>query len=913
MADGCDSFTQHAWKQDLCANCLKPRDKHTTVPVPAKRPVKPARPASRAPSTAETAPVLEAPDWNGTEMENGTGEKQKSKGEPRFKPTIAAKPDGLRQGSPETEGQGRGRAKPPISAVKPTISTKSSVKVQRSNTEPRSSALGKDGRNETAVVEDDGIYGAPSTGEGITQLPPDGAYDTVPKPVAVQEGEQQHYYSKYDVAFKGLSGSPTPVGGHARNRSLDRLKYDIEIVMPYTVVDISTDPPGLDPDGGPPRMPSSSPPDKENSTNGKSRSASPLARGSPSASPLSRRKDGGSPTQRHIMRILDSAESAELEGVQSGRASPGKPVILHGEKDRMKTRPFRSPTTNRKVALFIAPGGTDNGVYEDVADPDSIPEDSARPTNQDTKEAEGKFTRNVPVRTSSQKSAVFEAKLSTIAQSLEFHKQKGGGKSTEPSAVPAPTEAPGPTEPELIQVPISKKDKKKAAQAAKEEAKPEKARKGSVGKSFFRKLFGRGSGGGDNEETATGSTEGAVEPDTVSVGSEEGQGNSKCSSLSASVENSPRLPRGRMGSDTDEKLGQVARNLSRGESIRESALFSVELKQALARNSSIGEKDIAGAIAKYREGKREGSVGAEVNRPEGKSAPPVKPGVDKKPVRTDDQKNDAGEKPNLRQTKKATSETLPQKTGPDVDKVDFSSKGDPKPEHSTFGKERKSMEVSAKDVVPGKDRHTISIEGPSLKGSTSPVKRTSITESGADDTSRIPGTNKADVSAKPEVKAKPEKSRRPPPVPPPMPPPANQTNRRSSCTSPVSPRPNVPPPPSPKYPDPSTNTASKTSPAEDPVIPRENAPLSPTKGDKKEAGKGDFSEIYGKRPEISAPRLDRTSAIFEVNVGMIEAGAGSTSPPFGSPRDPPETATFHTTMTLDRRPRPKSELQTSEC
>ena len=58
----CNDFQQHAWKKELCANCLKTRSQHFGVPVPAKR------------TTVSTVPSLDLPNTsraNG-ETEEGT-------------------------------------------------------------------------------------------------------------------------------------------------------------------------------------------------------------------------------------------------------------------------------------------------------------------------------------------------------------------------------------------------------------------------------------------------------------------------------------------------------------------------------------------------------------------------------------------------------------------------------------------------------------------------------------------------------------------------------------------------------------------------------------------------------------------------------------------------------------------------
>ena len=889
MSDvACSNFTQHAWKQDLCSDCHKPRDKHT-CPVPAKRPVKTPGAENGSNGTAEEG--------------EGSGGGRAQKPEARVKPTIASKPDGVKPGSPDLEAKGRGRPKPALIGVKPNVAPKTAAKPQRKDVLNQVQGKG--------VVEDGGIY-------GHGNVPPaDGAYDDVPHPVPVPQ-DASHYYSKYDVTFKGMSGKPAPIGTHVRNKSLDRLKNDIEIVMPYNVVDVSTDPPVNDPDNPPPGSPTG-----KNGA-GRGRHVSPLTQqDSPGGSPMSQRKEASSPQFRRNIRILENAMQAGADS----RAPPGQ----KDDQGRTKKSPFQSPVSGRRA---LVPGAD---LYEDVEDP------------EDVAVGEEKFTRNTPGRSSIGKSSVFEAKLSTIAQNLDLHKKTTGKQPPPPPpmqlgkpGIPQAPEPPGPSTP-------TKKEKKKT----KEEVKPEKQRKGSVGKSFFKKLFGR-SGGDSEDNDAPAELTVSVDSDTSSLKADDAS--STKSSTPGSVEGSPLMSNVRHSIDQDKKE-PAPKKVTRVESVKEPALFSAELRQAVARSGSkLGEKNISGTVTRLRDTKREEALVHDTAFAELKGSPLFERRFQQRTYDTID--GDDGEypppKPVREESKVVRSEgkTVRDVVGPGTcvppQQVVRPEALEPPP----------SPAQSAR--APGADHPPPAESAPK---ETAPRPQVAAKP----DTKVKPETKakpKLDAPPKPDAATKPEMpdskpktidtgtiKRRPAPAAPPPPAPMDApANRRSTtCTSPVSPRPSAPPPPSPKFPEPPPEEppklpektggrkrdslqgeeleiymqrAEQTSPRPDISAPVVSAtvvdspvPILPEKmRKKKDSVKGEEGEVYGKRPEISAPTLQRTSAVLDVTV---EAGEGASRPePTGVKTSPPTTSPASTspqsTLNVDRKQRPRSEISTSK-
>lgn len=230
---------QHAWKQDVCANCSQPHSSHTG-PVPARRVVK---------TYGEGNQALEA------------------------KPSIANKPTYIR---PTYDTQHNMSDDYLPGDVIVNFSPSNSPKPQKA-AKPKISTSGHRSKHIEPVRgeesdEEEEVYRAPG------------------------QHNSSHYYHKYDMTGKGRSGSPRPAKKSATDPAVVEIthkhvavenfmlnqgakKFVVapqrvmelvsgEVAMPYNIVDVSTIPTNMDPKllERPPNVPAVAPEEEEHSS-----------------------------------------------------------------------------------------------------------------------------------------------------------------------------------------------------------------------------------------------------------------------------------------------------------------------------------------------------------------------------------------------------------------------------------------------------------------------------------------------------------------------------------------------------------------------------------------------------------------------------------------------------------------------
>lgn len=394
MAEACASFTQHAWKKDLCANCMKPRDKHAG-PVPSRRA---PRGGADRPVFSEVRGVLGArtevsevrsvlSSRTEKRSENGTTAVTHTKTVTSTcgKPIISAKPDLLRD------------------ATTNESSTQRSPKVDRAPRARISDIELEDEHFRPASKDRDKAKDDNKTEEELAKTDP-------------------HYYHKYDVnaslARKGPRGpyleqvthkhvpvedfkvSHEPkdlVKPHPRLSELS----DVPVALPYNIVDVSTIPVDVDPstlDKNPPKVPCSAPERDTITSGGSSTCSTPSISSTLSSwskktspdscsSPLSSRKLVDSPTSRrhNNNQVKDSTSSTStLSSTVSSTTS--RMIILRNEFFKGFNSPTKeSPTKNDNPYEPVAGESDDDNSNSDVSSQTSAQKTATPSTNIDNK------------------------------------------------------------------------------------------------------------------------------------------------------------------------------------------------------------------------------------------------------------------------------------------------------------------------------------------------------------------------------------------------------------------------------------------------------------------------------------------------------------------------------------------------
>ena len=484
----CSAFQQHAWKKELCANCLKARSLHVGVPVPAKRTSLSATSSQDVSGISgemeEGKPTISgvggktrklsgnnarghSPGRHTTaenvERCNSTGEETKP-AEVKLKPTIASKPSKLHKqasdeklgakdlslkGSEEMDGIGETN----IEANIPKQATTSGVVMRHSlekslTGRPDVAARTKKSKSSRPMSPPPSAPGKPegqepTYGENTAaQTRADAkskncAGDTARDSATDAETGKAHFYHEYDVSGRGTL--PSSSSGVKRRKGVDTLPTQpykvVDItgsagpatVQPYTVVDVTSTPP-LQPLDHPPKQPSSPAPDQENS-GGSSCSHGSSYSGSSLGSRKSRTSSESSDKVASLRKTEPKREGMNASGSsvreRVGAMSPNMSVRSHKESEQLKEE-GRSPKTARKVPIVTQRQLIQQHTYEEIS------RDGNSLQDQDDIGGTRDFMRQTSSRSSAMKSASFEAKVAALSNlNLSSYAKDGDKKQME--------------------------------------------------------------------------------------------------------------------------------------------------------------------------------------------------------------------------------------------------------------------------------------------------------------------------------------------------------------------------------------------------------------------------------------------------------------------------------------------------
>ena len=544
----CDAFQQHAWKKDLCANCLKARSQHVGVPVPAKRTSISTTLSQDAPGETEEgkstissgktrrlsgrdthghspgrSPAVESVDKCNSGAECGKPVEVKPK------PMIASKPSNLNKqtsdekpkmkgltlrGGEEADvsprGDGEDTANDTGETVEATVTkqaTSSGVVLRHSTAKSSSvrsdvTARSRKTKSSRPMSPPPSAPGSvePTYGEntaGDTRLGDGKNKCAADKGSDSSDSGKSHFYHEYDVSGRGT----LPSSGVKRRKGVDTQQtqpYKVvdltgpaaTSVQPYTIVDVTSTPPPQ-PLDHPPKKPSSPAPDQENSGGSSCSHGSSMSGGS-LGSRKSRTSSESSDKVASLRKTEAKRDNAQgATGIGSavrdrvGVMSP-KMSMRSSESEQLKDE-GRSPKPARKVPIAVQ-----RQLVQQQHTYEEISRDGHSCQDQDDV---GGFMRQTSSRASAMKSASFEAKVAALSNlNLTSYSKDGDKKQAEnESEWKIPTKTP-PVSRRLNCSLAASQDVKCANKSPPASA---KNKKGPT--SFFKKLLGIGGRSNSNE------------------------------------------------------------------------------------------------------------------------------------------------------------------------------------------------------------------------------------------------------------------------------------------------------------------------------------------------------------------------------------------------------------------------------
>ena len=431
MSDGvCSQFVLHAWKVDICANCLKPRLKHANCTDDSV-------PSQQCCSSPPPAAVSKQPDVKLSEATNLTTSSVAKPSPVKPKPTISAKPE-------------KPRKKPCLGANQSIIKPGDTQSAEQSSAKHLAPSQLKNvaliTSSESQVTDSISSSAEASTVVCGKEIRDDGENETC------SNAKTFHHYDVYDVSARELSGFPSELDvnnratrkdetvgkslvseEHGNFQTLPRATDIAEehVAMPYNVVDVTVRRP----------LPSNIPQD----------SNMVLSTTTPTSTwpskPQPAKRQTASPNQNQPK----PRERITLTKEQSACSSS---VDISTALDNVN-KALPSDLVSERYA---------HRIYEEIDDLE---------VGRNTETANPNSTRS-----SAGKSPAFEAKMAALA-SLDLGK---GGK-------PVATVTPSPNPPEVSSVDATSGEDGAVVPFAR----PEKTRKSGGKTTFFKKFFKFGS------------------------------------------------------------------------------------------------------------------------------------------------------------------------------------------------------------------------------------------------------------------------------------------------------------------------------------------------------------------------------------------------------------------------------------